>query len=123
MQNSNSGSSLGSILLGIGIGTIIGILYAPDKGTKTRQKLASKREDLMNAANDSYNQVADGARSVVNKVTDGAKSIYNEVADSAKTAYNDVERNGKTAYNEASHEVKKDINQVKDRVKEATDHR
>lgn len=83
MQNSNSGSSLGSILLGIGIGTVIGILYAPDKGSKTRQKLSSKKDDLMNNASEGYGRVADGARSVVNKVTEGAKSIYADFADSA----------------------------------------
>ena len=122
MQNSNFKSSLGSILLGIGIGSVIGVLFAPDKGSKTRQKISSKGEDLMNNANDSLNRVAEGARSTVSKVTEGAKSIYNEVADTARSVYNEATKDAKSAYNSASDEVKKDAQMVKDKAHQATEH-
>lgn len=45
MSNNNSGNVLLALLTGAAIGAGIGILYAPDKGTKTRKKLKRKAND------------------------------------------------------------------------------
>ncbi|MCX7910471.1 MAG: YtxH domain-containing protein [Endomicrobia bacterium] len=46
MSERNSGSSLLAFLLGLGIGAILGILFAPAEGKETRKKIAKYLEDL-----------------------------------------------------------------------------
>ena len=45
-MSSNTGQTLLALLTGAAIGAGIGILYAPDKGSKTRQKIAKNAEKV-----------------------------------------------------------------------------
>ncbi len=49
-MSKNSGNSALALLLGAGIGVGLGILFAPDKGTKTREKLKGNFDDLKDEA-------------------------------------------------------------------------
>ena len=49
----NSGIVLG-ILAGAAIGSLLGVLFAPEKGVETRRKLRRKAEDLRDEALDHY---------------------------------------------------------------------
>jgi len=47
MSNSNNtGKIIGAVLAGVAIGGILGILFAPDKGSETRKKILAKGEDF-----------------------------------------------------------------------------
>lgn len=47
MENSNNtGKIIGALLAGVAIGGVLGILFAPDKGSETRKKILAKGEDL-----------------------------------------------------------------------------
>ncbi len=47
MENSNdSGKIIASLLVGAAIGGVLGILFAPDKGSVTRKKIMSKEGDF-----------------------------------------------------------------------------
>jgi len=47
----NSGKALLGVMAGIAAGAVIGVLFAPEKGTDSRKSLSKKGEDLANALN------------------------------------------------------------------------
>ena len=53
MENSsNTGKIIGAVLVGVAIGGILGVLFAPDKGSETRKKILAKGEDLKDLVQD-----------------------------------------------------------------------
>lgn len=60
MENSNNiGTVIGSVLIGAAVGGILGVLFAPDKGSETRRKIAAKGEDLKGYVQDKVSEVMD----------------------------------------------------------------
>lgn len=56
MENSNnSGKVIGALILGAAIGGVLGILFAPEKGAKTRKKLIGRGQDLTDAIKEKFN--------------------------------------------------------------------
>jgi len=50
MGNSNNTNKIiGALAVGAAVGAALGILFAPEKGSETRKKLASKGQDLSDA--------------------------------------------------------------------------
>ena len=58
-----SGKTAAGVLLGVGIGALLGILFAPAKGTKTRRRIMDKGQnyvdDLKEKFDDLYQDVSD----------------------------------------------------------------
>ncbi len=47
MENSNdSGKIIGALIIGAAVGAVLGILFAPDKGSEIRKKLMSQTGNL-----------------------------------------------------------------------------
>jgi gas vesicle protein len=61
MENStiNNGKLVGAVLLGAAIGGILGVLFAPDKGTETRKKIMAKGGDLRDSIKDKFTGLMD----------------------------------------------------------------
>lgn len=57
------------VLAGAAVGAVIGILYAPDSGKNTRNKISRKTEDLVGDLKDKADHLADRANLLVNKAT------------------------------------------------------
>jgi gas vesicle protein len=53
MENSNNtGKIIGALLVGAAIGGVLGILFAPDKGSETRRKILAKGDDFKDLVQD-----------------------------------------------------------------------
>ena len=48
-DSNNTGKIVTALLVGVAIGGVLGVLFAPDKGSVTRRKLLSRGEDLKDA--------------------------------------------------------------------------
>jgi gas vesicle protein len=54
----SSGKIVLGILAGIAAGALLGILFAPDKGSETRRKIVEKGKDLKDSVKEKYNEFA-----------------------------------------------------------------
>jgi gas vesicle protein len=48
-KSNNAEKIIGALLLGAAIGGVLGILFAPDKGSETRKKILAKGDDIKDA--------------------------------------------------------------------------
>jgi len=82
----STGKVVLGLLAGIAAGATLGILFAPNKGSKTRKKIARKSEDLTadmqqkfegmaNKLTDKYEQVREDTDKLITKT----KAKYNEM--------------------------------------------
>lgn len=91
--------STGKVVLGatagLAVGAILGILFAPEKGSVTRQQIMDRSGDCADDLKSKYDQLAETV-----------KQKFQSVKESAQ----DFAENGKAQYEELKKDVKKDIN-------------
>lgn len=76
MKNANNtGKVIGAIVLGAAIGGILGILFAPDKGSETRKKISKKGSDFTDAVKDKFDAIAEKFRKEVEEVKEQAADL------------------------------------------------
>ena len=80
-MSKNGGNTLMTFLLGAATGAVLGILYAPDKGENTRQKLSFQLEKYRSMLQSFVNDLIDGKET---PLTSEAKSQGQKVVDDAK---------------------------------------
>ena len=74
------------ILAAMGVGTILGILFAPDKGSETRKKISNKTRDLSDEINAKVNE----AVHTVNKKMENLKEETDRMAASMQKRTEEV---------------------------------
>ena len=94
MAHDDSGNGIAWFLAGLGIGAIVGILYAPKSGAETR-------ETLRRSAEDGRDYVVTGARKAreqANEWVDRGRDVLNQQKETLVQAV----QAGKQAYREAT---------------------
>ncbi len=87
-----SGKVLASVLAGAAAGAILGILFAPDKGTETRRKISEKGAGLADSVKEKVGEYSDALSerydSVKEKIT-GLASEGRDMINNARGATTD----------------------------------
>ena len=97
-----------SLLAGIAVGTIVGILVAPDEGKKTQRKLFRKGKDLSEDLKDKFSDLVDSFQDHLDKTSEmiskGRKKYDNyreegaEYAEKVKDTYSSLKNEAKKYY-------------------------
>ena len=85
------------VLAGAAVGALIGILFAPDKGSKTRRKLYSKGEDMVDDLKDKVNGLNEKAHDLSRKATK-LMDKFNTTMEAARREATDVAENAKSKF-------------------------
>lgn len=71
----SSGKILLGALAGLTAGALLGVLFAPDKGTVTRKKISRKSEDYAEGLKDKFDKLIDGLKKEVEDVKNEAEEV------------------------------------------------
>jgi gas vesicle protein len=86
---SNSKTVLG-FLAGAAVGSILGILFAPDKGTETRRKISETSGDVTDSLKSKFNDFVDSIRDTYQGVKDDAENMADQGASKMNTLKNEA---------------------------------
>ncbi|MGD0753897.1 MAG: YtxH domain-containing protein [Bacteroidales bacterium] len=75
-----SGKVVLGTLAGIAAGALIGVLFAPDKGSESRNKIVKKGEDYLDSIKVKFNSILDSMSGKFN----GGKADISDIGDSGK---------------------------------------
>jgi len=75
MENSTALKVAGALVLGAAIGGILGILFAPDKGSETRKKIVDKGEGLTDELKAKFEGYLTDAKGEVENVKERASKL------------------------------------------------
>jgi gas vesicle protein len=82
----SSGKVLLGVLAGLAAGALLGVLFAPDKGTVTRKKIIKKSEDYAEGLKAQLDEFIDD----INKKGEEVKNEAEKVKSKAETIKKDV---------------------------------
>jgi len=75
----NSGKVILGALAGLAAGALIGVLFAPDKGSESRSKIVKKGEDYLDSVKQKFNSLLDNISGKYNggrvDVTDSGETV------------------------------------------------
>ena len=89
----NSGKILLGVLAGAAAGALIGILFAPEKGSDTRKKIVRKGENYAEGLKEKLNDLMDTVAEKFDKV----KEDVSNFAEQAQNPKNVTEKDAKTS--------------------------
>jgi gas vesicle protein len=78
MSSSDFGKGLLAFIGGAVVGATLGILFAPDKGSKTRKKIAEKSKDIRDSVTQRFEDIVNSAEEIVDELKEKAEKKQNK---------------------------------------------
>ena len=78
-MSNNAGSTLVAILAGVVVGAGVGILFAPDKGSKTRKKVKEGFDEAKNELNHKFDKVSSQLSQKLNTAKFDLEDTYQDL--------------------------------------------
>nr|WP_232325462.1 YtxH domain-containing protein [Pedobacter panaciterrae] len=118
MPTDKSGAIIG-LLAGLAVGAVLGVLFAPESGKKTRERISDKALDLAD-------NVKDGFHSIKDNISNGKQSLgglKDQVVDNVKTKVSAVSQEFKefrdTELEKAKSAIKNTADDANDAIQKA----
>ncbi len=96
MKNSHLAIGIASSVV---LGAVLGILFAPDKGSNTRKKITQKSNDIKNSIKDSIDNLASTVEDKYNQITSKLSNVdtsnVGDMVDEAKDKAMNLKHNMK----------------------------
>jgi gas vesicle protein len=90
-MNNKQGNFLLGLLAGAATGVIVGMLYAPDKGVNTRERLSYLLSKYKKQLETLLTEMKDGKDETPNEAKEESQKITNETKEKAQKLFDDVE--------------------------------
>lgn len=91
MENSKFNKLLIATFSGMAGGIVLGLLFAPDKGAKTREKISQKSDEYLKTIRNDIAEI----RSYLKKRTESTRENLNELSEEAKNKSEEVLKKAK----------------------------
>ncbi|WP_114749001.1 YtxH domain-containing protein [Pleomorphovibrio marinus] len=89
---SNKGTSIVAFMFGAGIGAVFGVLYAPDAGNNTRDKLTYKLTKYKSELEELVKELMEGKDLPANQAKSEGNKVISEAKTKAENLLNDVNK-------------------------------
>lgn len=89
-MSNNTGNTLLAVLSGAAIGAVVGILFAPDKGTNTREKIKDGLQDAKKDWNHRFENITEELKSKFSNTKNDFEENYNELVSNMSHKTEDV---------------------------------
>ena len=87
-----SGKVLLGLLAGVAAGAVLGVLFAPEKGSATRKKISKKSDDYAETLKEQFKEFLDS----LSEKFEQAKEEITDTAEEDTTKSQEAEKNAKT---------------------------
>jgi len=109
MKSSGNMKVVGALVLGAAAGAALGVLFAPKKGSETRQDIADNAKKMSKNLKNKFKGQVDDLKSQVAKaekfLEDNASNLKDSVQDKVANAKNTVENKYADAKNSIDHKI------------------